>query len=94
MRPAQEARTQDARAQRAMGILKMWFREHIASPFPSEDEKMRLSTMTGLDVGQIDYWFNVARTRLKQMNPEMATYMSGPEVNRPRYVESIVHQQQ
>jgi len=64
-------RPPDVRAQRAINILKIWFREHINSPYPSEEEKMRLSSLSGLDISQIDYWFTLARNRMKQMNPEM-----------------------
>ncbi|PRP87483.1 hypothetical protein PROFUN_00694 [Planoprotostelium fungivorum] len=91
---------QDTRMQRAVTILKTWFREHISSPFPSDEERMHLANLSGLEVAQVDYWFNVARMRLRQLQQqqpqqqqqmEPTNYNSGFNSNKPRYVESVVH---
>jgi hypothetical protein len=34
-------------------ILRNWFQEHVAHPYPTEDEKQTLITMTGLTLSQV-----------------------------------------
>ena len=43
--------------------LRKWFNEHIAHPYPTEDEKMMLMSATGLTMSQISNWFINARRR-------------------------------
>ena len=34
-------------------ILKFWFTEHIAHPYPTEEEKQTLMSQTGLTISQV-----------------------------------------
>lgn len=34
-------------------LLKVWFHEHLAHPYPSEEEKHELLNLTGLNMGQV-----------------------------------------
>ena len=36
-------------------ILRMWFAEHIAHPYPTEDEKQVLMNRTGLTISQVGW---------------------------------------
>mmetsp|Transcript_24051 Transcript_24051/g.77231 ORF Transcript_24051/g.77231 Transcript_24051/m.77231 type:complete len:424 (+) Transcript_24051:159-1430(+) len=44
--------------------LKHWLKEHIESPYPSEQEKAKLCEATGLTLKQVSNWFLNARKRL------------------------------
>lgn len=44
-------------------IFKAWFLEHIAHPYPSEQEKNDLCVQTGCSMTQISNWFINARRR-------------------------------
>ncbi|KAK9292768.1 hypothetical protein L1049_020748 [Liquidambar formosana] len=41
----------------ARSMLMDWWNTHYRWPYPTEDEKMRLSEVTGLDQKQINNWF-------------------------------------
>ena len=43
--------------------LRKWFNEHVAHPYPTEDEKMMLMNATNLNMSQISNWFINARRR-------------------------------
>ena len=45
-------------------ILKQWLLDHKKHPYPTQDEKERLSEKTGLTRHQIDNWFINARKRI------------------------------
>lgn len=47
--------------------LKRWLATHISNPYPTDDQKRRLSTDLGLSVAQISNWFINARRRI--VNP-------------------------
>ncbi|KAL3620670.1 Oxysterol-binding protein OBPa [Castilleja foliolosa] len=47
----------------AIAALLEWWNEHYRWPYPTEDEKNRLSEMTGLDQKQINNWFINQRKR-------------------------------
>lgn len=49
----------------ARATLKEWFVEHAAYPYPSEEEKVRLVQVTGLEGRQVENWFINARRRWK-----------------------------
>ena len=44
-------------------ILKAWFLAHVANPYPSEAEQLRLAEETQLSVSQVNNWFNNTRAR-------------------------------
>ncbi|KAK5993981.1 Homeobox protein homothorax [Cladobotryum mycophilum] len=48
---------------RSTKLLKEWLSSHMVHPYPTEDEKMQLSEITGMSVRQISYWFVNARRR-------------------------------
>ncbi|PWZ02526.1 hypothetical protein BCV70DRAFT_1702 [Testicularia cyperi] len=45
-------------------LLKTWLLEHAAHPYPTEDEKRSLCSMTGLTLSQVSNWFINARRRI------------------------------
>ncbi|KAG8531374.1 uncharacterized protein KY384_003003 [Bacidia gigantensis] len=47
----------------ATDFLKQWFFEHIAHPYPTEQEKQELCKRTGLGMTQLSNWFINARRR-------------------------------
>ncbi|MCJ1468526.1 hypothetical protein MMC07_007155, partial [Pseudocyphellaria aurata] len=54
-------------------LLRQWFHDHIAHPYPTEDEKQRLMHETGLNMSQISNWFiNARRRNLPQLNKQAA----------------------
>lgn len=46
---------------RAVVILKNWLYEHLDNPYPTDKEKVQLSTDSGLSKRQIQNWFTNAR---------------------------------
>ncbi|MCJ1290539.1 hypothetical protein MMC34_002078 [Xylographa carneopallida] len=54
--------------------LRVWFTEHIAHPYPTEEEKQILMSQTGLTISQISNWFiNARRRSLPQMTKQAQT---------------------
>ncbi|MCJ1400795.1 hypothetical protein MMC11_004003 [Xylographa trunciseda] len=54
--------------------LRVWFTEHIAHPYPTEEEKQILMSQTGLSISQISNWFiNARRRSLPQMTKQAQT---------------------
>ncbi|KAJ9645810.1 homeodomain super [Coniosporium tulheliwenetii] len=47
----------------ATAILKQWYDEHRASPYPTEDQKQMLVHQTQLTLNQVSNWFINARRR-------------------------------
>ncbi|KAI1307677.1 hypothetical protein EDD11_004458 [Mortierella claussenii] len=47
-------------------VLKSWLVQNAIHPYPTEDEKMRLSEATQLSMNQISNWFINARRRILQ----------------------------
>lgn len=45
-------------------LLKGWLLEHASHPYPTEDEKRSLCSMTGLTLSQVSNWFINARRRI------------------------------
>ena len=45
-------------------ILRLWFSEHVAHPYPTEDEKQMLMQRTGLTMSQVGYLRPPVRPRL------------------------------
>jgi hypothetical protein len=51
---------------RCVYILRAWFEEHVAHPYPSDAHKRELSAVTGLSAKQISCWFTNTRRRIWQ----------------------------
>lgn len=52
-------------------MLKQWFEEHMAHPYPTEEEKQMLCRRTGLAMTQISNWFiNSRRRRVPEMEQQ------------------------
>jgi len=47
-------------------ILNEWFYAHLQEPYPSEGEKLKLRTATGMSASQINNWFSNKRMRYKR----------------------------
>ncbi|KAG0271357.1 hypothetical protein BGZ95_000844, partial [Linnemannia exigua] len=47
-------------------VLKSWLVQNAIHPYPTEEEKMRLSEATKLSMNQISNWFINARRRILQ----------------------------
>ncbi|XP_057699286.1 homeobox protein Meis1a isoform X2 [Corythoichthys intestinalis] len=47
-------------------ILRAWIFQHLAHPYPCEEEKKQLSRETGLSILQVNNWFINARRRIVQ----------------------------
>ncbi|XP_062502685.1 homeobox protein Meis3-like isoform X2 [Corticium candelabrum] len=50
----------------ATNVMKAWLFQHLAHPYPSEDQKRQLSQETGLTILQVNNWFINARRRIVQ----------------------------
>ncbi|CAF1024852.1 unnamed protein product [Rotaria sordida] len=62
----------------ATSIMRSWLFQHIAHPYPSEDEKRAISNKTNLSLLQVNNWFINARRRILQpmletSNPNLTT---------------------
>jgi len=51
-------------ARKALVILKNWLTEHLQDPYPSHEEKLRLSKESGISFQQVQNWFTNARGRI------------------------------
>jgi hypothetical protein len=51
---------------RATQIMKSWLFQHIAHPYPTEDEKRQIATQTNLSLLQVNNWFINGRRRILQ----------------------------
>lgn len=51
---------------RATQIMKSWLFQHIAHPYPTEDEKRQIATQTNLSMLQVNNWFINGRRRILQ----------------------------
>ncbi|CAH8605914.1 unnamed protein product [Schistosoma margrebowiei] len=49
-------------------LLKTWLNNHRHNPYPTKNEKIKLSIITNLSLTQISTWFANARRRLKKDN--------------------------
>ncbi|CAF4665933.1 unnamed protein product, partial [Rotaria sp. Silwood2] len=50
----------------ATSVMRSWLFQHIAHPYPSEDEKRAISNKTNLSLLQVNNWFINARRRILQ----------------------------
>lgn len=51
---------------RCVYILRAWFEEHVAHPYPNDAHKRELAGLTGLSPKQISCWFTNTRRRIWQ----------------------------
>jgi uncharacterized spore protein YtfJ len=51
-------------AKSTVAILKQWFFNHFAHPYPTEAEKHDLAQLSGSTAAQVNYWFINARVRI------------------------------
>ncbi|KAI8273488.1 hypothetical protein K4K59_010807 [Colletotrichum sp. SAR11_240] len=61
-------------------VLKDWFAAHNAYPYPSDQEKEELRSVSGLSIRQISYWFVNARRRGGVKKSAVPTESSVPEL--------------
>ncbi|KAJ8366701.1 hypothetical protein AAFF_G00345210 [Aldrovandia affinis] len=50
----------------ATNVMRSWLFQHIAHPYPTEDEKKQIATQTNLTLLQVNNWFINARRRILQ----------------------------
>lgn len=50
----------------ATNIMRQWLFNHFSHPYPSEEQKRKLSCETGLSILQVNNWFINARRRIVQ----------------------------
>ncbi|XP_072115900.1 homeobox protein PKNOX1.1 isoform X2 [Mobula birostris] len=50
----------------ATNIMRSWLFQHIAHPYPTEDEKRQIASQTNLTLLQVNNWFINARRRILQ----------------------------
>ncbi|MCJ1452880.1 hypothetical protein MMC28_003225 [Mycoblastus sanguinarius] len=64
-------------------MLKAWFHDHIAHPYPTEEEKQILCSRTGLAMTQISNWFiNARRRRGPELTAQAAAEVSLRDASR------------
>ncbi|ELP88861.1 homeobox protein knotted-1, putative [Entamoeba invadens IP1] len=51
---------------RSKAILKKWFNEHYAYPYPSDEEKEVMAAQCGITMKQLNTWFSNYRSRSKK----------------------------
>lgn len=56
--------------------LRNWLTNHVAHPYPTEDEKQQLCQITGLNMNQISNWFiNARRRKLPQQRSDAEQHL-------------------
>ncbi len=75
----QRKRKRDNLTEEAKEVMMDWINEHIAHPYPTKEEKEKLSLQTGLTTVQISNWFTNARRRYLKINdPQPDFHVSYP----------------
>ncbi|KAL7747514.1 hypothetical protein RI367_007106 [Sorochytrium milnesiophthora] len=66
-------------------ILREWIEQHMDDPYPTEEQKRILCSLTDLNKGQLDHWFINARRRLVKRAPsnEPANTAAAAETSSP-----------
>ncbi|CAG2226921.1 unnamed protein product [Mytilus edulis] len=54
--------------------LNAWYQQHIANPYPSEEEKEILAITTGITVPQVKSWFANKRSRANNRKRQVPNY--------------------
>ena len=78
--PAKLGKRSSSRSNTGTRPLRIWFSDHLDSPYPSESEKDRLTHESGLSKTQVSNWFSNARRRKKHF--EQATFTAGNQIYR------------
>eukprot|EP00998_Keelungia_sp_KM082_P010130 NODE_6326_length_644_cov_83.883946_g6303_i0.p1 GENE.NODE_6326_length_644_cov_83.883946_g6303_i0~~NODE_6326_length_644_cov_83.883946_g6303_i0.p1 ORF type:complete len:199 (-),score=25.40 NODE_6326_length_644_cov_83.883946_g6303_i0:47-604(-) len=68
----------------AVALLKEWFYEHQATPYPTPEEKQELCRATGLSVTQVCNWFT--NTRRRQWAPSVRETLALENKPTPRTI--------
>ncbi|KAF8455317.1 Homeodomain-like protein [Terfezia claveryi] len=56
--------------------LRNWLTNHVAHPYPTEEEKQQLCQITGLNMNQISNWFiNARRRKLPQQRSDAEQHL-------------------
>ena len=69
----------------AVKVLKSWLNDHLAHPYPNDEEKADLKAKTGLKITQISNWLANARRRGK-VRPPFESDIGTPAIHIPRKV--------
>lgn len=67
----------------AIKVLKTWLSDHLAHPYPTDEEKVDLKEKTGLKKTQISNWLANARRRGKARSP-FQSELGTPAIHIPR----------
>ncbi|VDD93497.1 unnamed protein product [Enterobius vermicularis] len=78
---------------KAVDLLKTWFYQHAAHPYPTDNEKCELSTETGLHITQINNWFINARRRIISNKTPNASTQDSDEFNESEWNTAAVKKQ-
>ncbi|XP_052005010.1 homeobox protein PKNOX1.1 [Xyrauchen texanus] len=57
----------------ATNVMRSWLFQHIAHPYPTEEEKKQIATQTNLTLLQVNNWFINARRRILQPMMDAST---------------------
>jgi hypothetical protein len=63
---------------KATDVLKAWFLNHIPNPYPSHEDKDKLSQITGLSRKQIQNWFTNSRKRFLEPLKKVSDQKNSP----------------
>jgi hypothetical protein len=66
----------DENKQNGNNVLEKWLNENKENPYPSQDTKTVLATLSGKTVNQVDHWFNKKRQDLKKNNKTIYKHIS------------------
>lgn len=72
----------------ATNIMKAWLFQHIAHPYPSEEEKRVISNQTNLTLLQVNNWFINARRRILQPMLDSSNTELIIKSRRPKAIQS------
>lgn len=73
----------------SVALLKKWFYEHRANPYPSEEEKRALMSQTRLTSTQLTNWFINARRRLTKKAMTSPSDSSEPDLDDDHVSEEL-----
>jgi hypothetical protein len=68
--------------EKAVTILNIWFEEHIAHPYPTAEEKQKLSEQCGIKCKQLNSWFCNRRNRSQNTKPKRIKKKMDQEISK------------